>query len=187
MMWRSHTVCFLSFREGYNIPTDILGRLIEVRHGLLIITHRNYKVWLPDVVMPNLGRKHFPANIIFQYLRLSRGTFRQVKLRLLGHDLTLPGGCFTNVSRALQNFFSKFVCCRNRTSYEHFKLRLCSCAKSHALGTRTKIHLEILTINVITDIVYFRDIILESSQNVSETTPWLLRFTRYCGKSRCHI
>ena len=40
------------------------------------------------------------------------------------------------------------------------------------LGTRTKFQLEILTINVITDIVYFREIILESSRNISETTPW---------------
>ena len=87
-----------------------------------------------------------------------------------------PGGCFTNVSRALQNILSKFVCCRNRTSYEHFKLKLCSCAQSHALGTRTKFQLEILTINVITGIVYFREIILESSQNVNETTPWISKF-----------
>ena len=41
-----------------------------------------------------------------------------------------------------------------------------------ALGTRTKFQLEILTINVISSSVYFREIILESSWNVSETTPW---------------
>ena len=40
-----------------------------------------------------------------------------------------------------------------------------------ALGTRTKFQFEILTINVISSIVYFRKIILESSRNVSETTP----------------
>ena len=79
---------------------------------------------------------------------------------------------FTNVSWALQNILSKCVCCENRTSYEHFKLKLCSCAQSMALGTRTKFQLEFLTINVITGIVYFREIILESSRNVSETTPW---------------
>ena len=45
------------------------------------------------------------------------------------------------------------------------------CAQSHALGTRTKFRFEILTINVISGTVYFREIILESSQNVSETTP----------------
>ena len=44
-------------------------------------------------------------------------------------------------------------------------------AKSHALGTRTKFQLEIRHANVIFGIVYFREIILESSWNVSETTP----------------
>ena len=41
-----------------------------------------------------------------------------------------------------------------------------------ALGTRTKFQFEILTIDVISSIVYFREIILENSRNVSETTPW---------------
>ena len=41
-----------------------------------------------------------------------------------------------------------------------------------ALGTRTKFQFDILTINVISSVLYFRDIILESSRNVSETTPW---------------
>ena len=85
--------------------------------------------------------------------------------------ISRSGDCFTNVSRALKNILSKFVYCRNRTSYENFKLKLCSCAQSHALGTRTKFQLEILAINVITGIAYFRKIILESSRNVSETTP----------------
>ena len=44
-----------------------------------------------------------------------------------------------------------------------------------ALGTGTKFQLEILTLNVISGIVYFHEIILESSQNISETTPRLLR------------
>ena len=83
-----------------------------------------------------------------------------------------PGGCFTNVSRALQNILSKFVYYLNRISYENFKLKLCTCAQSHALGTRTKFQFEILSINVISDIVYFREIILGCSRNVSETTPW---------------
>ena len=82
-----------------------------------------------------------------------------------------PGGCFTNVLRALQNILSKFVHCRNRTSYVSFKLKLCTCDQSHALGTCTKFQLEILTINVISGIVYFGEIILESSRSVSETTP----------------
>ena len=97
--------------------------------------------------------------------------------RLLFHD-NWPGDCFTNVSRALQNILSKFVFCRIHTSYENFKLKLCTCAQSHALDTRTKFQLEILTINVISGIVYFRKIILGSSRNVSETTPraWMSNY-----------
>ena len=47
------------------------------------------------------------------------------------------------------------------------------CAQSHALGTRTKFQLKIISINIIFGIVYFREIILECSRNVSETTPGL--------------
>ena len=86
-----------------------------------------------------------------------------------------PSSCFTNVWRALQDVLSKFVYCRNHTSYENFKLKLCTWAQSHALGTRAKFQLGILIINVVSGIVYFRDIILESTQNVSETSPWNLK------------
>ena len=40
------------------------------------------------------------------------------------------------------------------------------CTQSHALSTRTLFQLEILNINVISGIVYFREIILKSSRNV---------------------
>ena len=39
-------------------------------------------------------------------------------------------------------------------------------------GYSTKFQLRILTINVTSGIVYFRDIIWEGSRNVSETPPW---------------
>ena len=64
------------------------------------------------------------------------------------------GECFTSVSRTLQNIFSKFVYCRNHTFYENFKLNHWLCAQSHALGTRTKFQLEILTINMISGTVW---------------------------------
>ena len=95
------------------------------------------------------------------------------------------GGCFTNVSRALKNNLSKFVYCRNRTSYENFILKLCTCAQSHALGTCTKFQLEILTIDVISSIVYFREILLKSSRNVRETTPWWSE-TPPCSLRHCN-
>ena len=81
------------------------------------------------------------------------------------------GGCFTNVSRALQKILSKFVYCTSSTCDENFKLKLCTCAQSLALGTRTNFRIEILTINVISGVVYFRENILGSSRNVNETAP----------------
>ena len=98
-----------------------------------------------------------------------------------------PGGCFTNVSRALQDILLNFVHCRNRSSYENFKLKLWTCAQSMALGTRTKFQLEILTINVISSIVYFREIILESLRNVSETTPCAIIQIKYVLPKLCHL
>ena len=80
----------------------------------------------------------------------------------------LPWGCFTNFSWALQNILSKFVDCRNCTSYENVKLKLCTCAQSMALGTCTKFEFEILTITVISAIVYFSEIILGELK----TNPW---------------
>ena len=82
-------------------------------------------------------------------------------------------GCFTDVLRAYQNILSKFVKCRNCTSCDNFKLKLCTCGQSHALGTCTKFQLVILTTNVISGMVYFLEIILESPQNVHETSPGL--------------
>ena len=81
-------------------------------------------------------------------------------------------GCFTKVSRALRDILSKFEHCRVCTSLDNFKLKLCTCAQSDALGTRTKFQLAILTINVISVIVFCRKIRLESSRSVSEQTPW---------------
>ena len=84
----------------------------------------------------------------------------------------------TKVSRALKNILSKFVYCRNCTSDENFKLKLCTCTctctQSHALDTRSNFQQEILTINVIFGIVYFREIILYSSRNFDEISSWLL-------------
>ena len=82
-----------------------------------------------------------------------------------------PGGCFTNVSRALQNNLAKIYNARNHIYYENFKLKLCTCAQSMALGTRTKYQLEIVTKGKISAIHKFRENILESSRNVNETPP----------------
>ena len=82
-----------------------------------------------------------------------------------------PGGCFTKVSRALQNNLAKIHNARNHHYGENFKLKLCTCAQSIALGSRTKFQLEILIKSTISVIHKFRENILESSRNLSETTP----------------
>ena len=56
-------------------------------------------------------------------------------------DILTPnyaGGCFTNVSWALQNNFAKIYNAKNNIYAENFKLELCTCVQSMALGTRTK-------------------------------------------------
>ena len=52
-------------------------------------------------------------------------------------------GFITNVARALQNNLAKIYNARNHIYGENFKLKLCACAQSMALGTRTKFQLEI--------------------------------------------
>ena len=83
-----------------------------------------------------------------------------------------PGGCFSNVSRALQNDLAKIYNASNHIYGENFKLKRCTCAQSMALGTRTKFQLEMLIGSAISATHKFRENILESSRNVSETTPW---------------
>ena len=91
-----------------------------------------------------------------------------------------PGRCFTNVSRALQNILWNFVYCRNRTSYANFKLTLCTCAQSMALGTRTKFQLEIITINVISSIIYFRETVWRARETLVKQPPGLISWVM-CG------
>ena len=81
-------------------------------------------------------------------------------------------GCFTNVSRYFQNNLTKKHNTRNHIYGENFKLKLCTCAQSMALGTRTKFQLDIIITSTISEIHKFRENILESSRNVSETPPW---------------
>ena len=80
----------------------------------------------------------------------------------------IPGGCFNNVSRALQNKIAKIYSARNHIIGENFKPKLCTCAQSMALGTRTKFRLEIPIRSTIYVMQKFRKYILESSLIVSE-------------------
>ena len=66
-------------------------------------------------------------------------------------------GCFTTISRALQNNLAKIYSARNNIYAENFNLNLCTCDQSMALGTRTKFQLEILIRITILVIYRFRE------------------------------
>ena len=74
------------------------------------------------------------------------------------------------VSRALQYYLAKIYNARNHIYGENFTLKLCPCAQGMALGTRTNFQLEIPIGSTVSAIHKFRENILESSRNVSETT-----------------
>ena len=60
---------------------------------------------------------------------------------------------------------------RNHINGENFKLKLCTCGQSDALGTRTKFQLEILKRRMISAIHKFRENTLESLQNIVKHLP----------------
>ena len=57
-------------------------------------------------------------------LRFQFRTFPSIHTCSMIGCSTWPGGCFINVSRALQDVLPKFVYCINRTSYENFNWNL---------------------------------------------------------------
>ena len=85
-----------------------------------------------------------------------------------------PSDCFTNVLWALQNNLAKIHYAWNHIYGENFKLTICTYAQSMALDTRTKCQLEILTGSTLSAIHNFWENILESSRDISETTPKLI-------------
>ena len=110
---------------------------------------------------------------------------KQMRVASLKACQAKPGGCFTNVSRALQNNLAKIYNVRNNIYAENFKLQICTCAQSMSLGTRTHVQVEIIIRITISAIHKFRENILKSSRNVSETPPWvhLVDTTRMCSVS----
>ena len=87
--------------------------------------------------------------------------------------VSIHGGCLTNVSRVIQNSLAKIYNARNHIYSENFELKLCTCAQSMALGTCTKFQLETPKTSTISVTRKFRENILESSRNVSETWVFL--------------
>ena len=92
------------------------------------------------------------------------------------------GNCFTYILRALKDILLKLVYCRNRISNENFKLKPCMCA--HDFGTHTKFQLEILTMNVISGIVYFQKILF---WRATETNPGDAYMDQWTGSSLVQI
>ena len=76
------------------------------------------------------------------------------------------GGCFTNVLRALQKF-SRNLCI---VQIVHV-MRISSWNFVRVPKALFWAHVQIFTINVISGVVYFRENILGSSRNISETAP----------------
>ena len=84
-----------------------------------------------------------------------------------------PGGCFTNASRALQKILSnlciaEIVLLMGISSWNFVRVPNVM-LWAHVQSFSLKLS---LTIYVISGIVYFHEIILESSRNISETPPW---------------
>ena len=123
----------------------------------LLPVRRAIRIQGRSLSVTNLIFRH-KAIIIFGHITTQKCTYEKwiPSLHWWWPELTRKtGGTFNNVSRALQSILSEFVYCRNRNPYANSKLKLCTCAQSHALGTRTYFQLEILTIDVICRIVYF--------------------------------
>ena len=87
------------------------------------------------------------------------------------------GGYFTNILRTLQDNLVKIYNARNHIYGENFKLKLCTCAQSHA--HTYKVSAWNPHQSTISATHKFRENILESSRNVSETPP------RTCNDSCC--
>ena len=70
-----------------------------------------------------------------------------------------------------KNILVKIYNTRNHICGRNFKLKFCICTQSVALGTSIKFQLEILMRSMISAIHKFRENILESFRNISETPP----------------
>ena len=126
----------------------------------------------------NIGLGYNVLNMNSITVAISRDLFRYYWLHnpsyMVGWIIWfIPCLFFTNFSRALQNNLAKIHNARNHIYGENFKLKLCMCAQ-RSKGTHTKFQLEILIRSTISAIHKFRENILESLRNISETTPWLL-------------
>ena len=140
--------------------SDYNGPVMSVNNEEYVVSTKITLLWWLPVRVYTLrtweNGRHFPdgileciswMKIIVLGLKFHRNMFPRIQLTISQHGIRWwlaadrvtthflnqwwPGGCFVKVSRALQDILSKFVYCRNRTSCENFKLKLCMCAQSH--------------------------------------------------------
>ena len=142
---------------------------------------------------------------IFQHevWRESQKVFKKCQMSTIGirlfQSLMEPSHCrwclptalfFTNFSRALQNILSKFLYCRSRFSYENFKLQLilCVCRKL-CFGHTPKVSAWNFTINVISGVAYFREIIWWAREmwNNPLAAPCAHQLERTCSPTLHHM
>ena len=173
--WRNNDVIITSCVQGGGGPDVWLNDCFKECRDMSIL----YALWMFDVTFL---LRDLPQAAESQWVSLGLGSvqFRNCIMTSSNGDIfRVTGGCFTNVSRALQNNLAKIYDASNHIYGENFKLKLCMCAQSMALGTRTKFQLEMLIGSAISATHKFRDNILESSRNVSETTHWPLTDQRW--------
>ena len=84
----------------------------------------------------------------------------------------MPEGCFTNISRALQNKNNENTQCQKSHLWWEFQAETLYVCPKLGFGHTYKVHLEILIRNMISAIHKFQGNVLESLRNVSETITW---------------
>ena len=90
-------------------------------------------------------------------------------------------GCYHFENQLLQNILSKFVHCKNN---ENFKLKLCTCAQSHAFGTHTKCQLEIIIIMWFLTLYIFTRLLWRARETLMKQPPG---HSHRLGSPRWHI
>ena len=184
--WWLQSTCNIRHKQSYLwrvFTTSTLVPIPAIRYNM-VQCHQIFHKMMHRVrynIDQTLKRQKTP-NISLSgggYVLLIVYIFVQMSLFINGIALccqgVIPGGCFTNVSRALLNNVAKVHSAKNHIHSQNFKLKLCKCAQSIALGTRTHFQLEIIIRSTISAIHKFRENSLESSRNVSA-----IHITEFC-------
>ena len=156
----THPCCDMVSFEGIQyIPVLLCIWIMGLSFALVTVTHV-LQGYFPGILACGLGAS-------------------KTTLTNMGNMNLQELGVVSLTFRELSKLFSRNLCIE--------EIVLLMRISSHALGTHTKFRLEILTLNVISSIVDFREIILESSRNFSETTPWLYNQNKAKQSTACAL